>query len=158
MRLRQAHADSRLVLAPKQGPLASAFCILPPLPLSPPPPHSPFPHEEVFFNTAHPSSYFTGSGEGSAPWKCEASQFWCVPGTMKLCFSQIALSTPPSCFHPPYKAPSLIPDSALAAAWATGTAHCSFPLPKCPCPGEPSVVSQQVLPQPHQEPHFSHSS
>lgn len=28
MQLRQAHADGRLVLAPKQGPLASAFCLL----------------------------------------------------------------------------------------------------------------------------------
>lgn len=107
-----------------------------------------------FFNTAHPSSYFTGSGEGSAPWKCKAPQFWRAPGTMKICFSQIVLSTPPSCFHPPYKDPSLIPDSPLAAAWATGTAPCSSSLPKCPYPGEPSAVSLQVLPQLHQEPHF----
>lgn len=47
MQLRQAHTDSRLVLAPKQGPLASALCILPPLPPSPPLSHLPFPHEEV---------------------------------------------------------------------------------------------------------------
>lgn len=60
MQLRQAHADGRLVPAPKQGPLASAFCILPPLPLSPPPPHSPFPHEEVFLTRHIPAHISQG--------------------------------------------------------------------------------------------------
>lgn len=153
MQLRQAHADGRLVLAPKQGPLASAFCLLC---LSLLLPHTClFPMKGFFKHDRHiPGSHFTGSGEGSAPWKCKAPQFQCVPGTMRLCFSQIVFSTPPSWFHPPYKAPSLIPDSALAAAWATGTAHCSSSLPKGPYPGEPSVVSQQVLPQFHQKPRF----
>lgn len=137
-------------LHPNRGlwPLLSAFCLLC-LPLL-------LPHTCLFpmkrFSTTHPRLIFhISQGLERAHHLGNAKLLTSsVPGTAKLCFSQIALSTPPSCFHPPYRAPSHIPDSALA----TGTAHCSSSLPQCSFPGEPSVVSQQVSPQFHQKPDF----